>query len=209
MIPFQGLFGDTSELRLMHYLLPLGDLEYNISELQAETDISRPVLTKVVRKFSEWEILDVIRHGKRNFYAINDNSPFVKLFQDMNCKIIEHMLSESVVQDLREHRRLQDARITSIASLNMPLAFVPSFNQGRLALTPRSAFECSPVAEASLFPTQLPYLEVPTQPQPWPSQQQPSGADAFSTGYRQGKEQKYAGIRYSQEQAECPISSGA
>jgi hypothetical protein len=104
--PLNGLFGDTSELRLMHSLLPLKGVEFNITDLQAVTGLTRPVLTRVVKKFASWSIMQVAyKHGNANFYELNANSPFVILFQRLSGKVMEHMLEEDVLADLQEHRQ--------------------------------------------------------------------------------------------------------
>ena len=40
--PFEGLLGDTSELRTIQFLLPASGMRFNISELARETRISSP-----------------------------------------------------------------------------------------------------------------------------------------------------------------------
>jgi hypothetical protein len=103
--PLDGLFGDTSELRLMHSLLPLKGLEFNITDLQSVSGLTRPVLTRVVKKFAAWDMLKVAyKHGNANFYELNTSSPFVILFQRLNSKVIEGMLEKEVLMDLHEHR---------------------------------------------------------------------------------------------------------
>ena len=52
--PFEGIFGDSRELRLIQFLLPTKGLEFNISELARETGISRQTMIKLVRKFEKW-----------------------------------------------------------------------------------------------------------------------------------------------------------
>ncbi|GEM_PF-4120078 len=104
--PLNGLFGNTSELQLMHSLLPLKGVEFNITDLQSVTSLTRPVLTRVVKKFASWDMLKIAyKHGNANFYELNTNSPVVILFQRLNSKIIEYMLETDVLMDLREHRQ--------------------------------------------------------------------------------------------------------
>lgn len=104
--PLDGLFGNTSELRLMHSLLPLKGVEFNITDLQTVTGLTRPVLTRVVKKFAARDMLKVVyKHGNANFYELNANSPFVILFQRLNSKIIEYLLETDVLMDLHEHRQ--------------------------------------------------------------------------------------------------------
>ncbi len=93
--PFEGLFGDTSELRTIQFLLPVSGLRFNISELARETRISRQTMIRVVAKLTKWNILKIAgRHGGANYYALNQDSGFIKAFEDLDNLIIEQMESE-------------------------------------------------------------------------------------------------------------------
>jgi DNA-binding transcriptional regulator GbsR (MarR family) len=102
--PFEGLFGDTSELRTIQFLLPVSDLRFNISELARETRISRQTMMRVVAKLTKWNVLKIAgRHGGANYYALNQDSGFIKTFEDLDNLIIEQMEDEQcpVVSSLR------------------------------------------------------------------------------------------------------------
>ncbi len=93
--PFEGLLGDTSELRAIQFLLPLRGLEFNVSELARGTGISRQTMVSVTKKLIKWNVLKLTsRHGNANYYAINDDSMFVEAFESLNNCIIEQMLGE-------------------------------------------------------------------------------------------------------------------
>jgi len=93
--PFEGLFGDTSELRVIQYLLPLRGLEFNVSELARGTGISRQTMVSVTKKLTKWNVLKLTgRHGNANYYAINDESIFVEAFESLNNFIIEQMVGD-------------------------------------------------------------------------------------------------------------------
>ena len=93
--PFEGLFGDTSELRTIQFLLPVSGMRFNISELARETRISRQTMIRVVAKLTKWNVLKIAgRHGGANYYALNQDSGFIKAFEDMDNLIIEQMESE-------------------------------------------------------------------------------------------------------------------
>jgi DNA-binding transcriptional regulator GbsR (MarR family) len=141
MTPFEGLFGDTSELELIDFLLPLtSDVQYSIAELMVETELSRPVVTDIVKKFADWEILKNVKHGKRNFYQVNDDSPFIKLFRDINGKIIARILGESAVDDLREYQQRRSSTSTSFEAIAATYySFLRAYERTRLAKEPESA----------------------------------------------------------------------
>lgn len=102
--PFEGVFGNNCELRIIEFLLPLKDIEFNISELADEIGISRPTATKVIKKFVDNGIMKVSqeRCGTK-YYEINSDSPYVKIFENLNNVIIERMLSEEELYEIHEH----------------------------------------------------------------------------------------------------------
>ncbi|MHB8119058.1 MAG: hypothetical protein ACYDHX_10085 [Methanothrix sp.] len=91
--PFEGLLGDTSELRTIQFLLPVKGLEFNISELARGTGITRQTMIRIVRKFAKWNILCIAsKHAGVNYYALNRNSGFIGAFENLDNRIIEQML---------------------------------------------------------------------------------------------------------------------
>jgi hypothetical protein len=94
--PFEGVFGDTSELRTIQFLLPVRDLKFNISELARETRISRQTMMRVVAKLKKWSILKIAgRYGGVNYYTLNESSGFIKALEDLDNCIIGQMLGET------------------------------------------------------------------------------------------------------------------
>ncbi len=93
--PFEGLFGDSSELRVIQYMLPLKGLEFNITELARGTGVTRQTLVHVVKKLAKWNILRIAsKHVNANYYALNEGSGFVEAFENLDNCIIEQMLGE-------------------------------------------------------------------------------------------------------------------
>ena len=52
--PFEKILGNTCEMRIIEFLLPLEDLEFNITELAEESGVSRVTAGKVIKKFVKW-----------------------------------------------------------------------------------------------------------------------------------------------------------
>ena len=91
--PFEGLFGDGSELRLIQFMLPSKGLEFNISELARGTGVTRQTLVHVVKKLVNWNVLKIAsKHGNANYYALNEDSGYVEAFESLNNCIIEQIL---------------------------------------------------------------------------------------------------------------------
>jgi hypothetical protein len=95
--PFEKLFGDTSELRVIESLLPKKNRDFNITEMAEESDISRQATIPVVKKFLQWNLLKIdSKHGNANYYKINEDSDFIKAFREINNSIITHILGEEL-----------------------------------------------------------------------------------------------------------------
>lgn len=118
--PFEGLFGDTSELRTIQFLLPVRDLKFNISELARETRISRQTMMRVVAKLTKWNVLKIAgRYGGANYYTLNDGSGFIKAFEDLDNCIIGQMLGETTIPEMT----VPSGEQCSFAPLSQPELF--------------------------------------------------------------------------------------
>jgi DNA-binding transcriptional regulator GbsR (MarR family) len=102
--PFEKIFGDTSELRVIQFLLPMNGLEFNISEMARGADVSRQALNNVVKKLLKWNVLKITsKHGNANYYALNENSGFIEAFENLNNLIIEQMLGEETLAEIADY----------------------------------------------------------------------------------------------------------
>jgi len=89
--PFEGLFGDTSQLRLAEKLLAMPSFEFSVSELAQTAGISRPSVYNVLRAFEQWNLVTKLRRGKRVRYQLNDSSAIVGALYDLNHSLLLHM----------------------------------------------------------------------------------------------------------------------
>jgi predicted transcriptional regulator len=102
--PFEGLFGNSGELRILEFLLPLKNMEFNIKELAFEANISRSIADRVAKKFVKWGLLKISnRRGNIKYYKIDDQSRFVSLFEDLNNVIIEQMLGDDMLHQIADY----------------------------------------------------------------------------------------------------------
>lgn len=91
--PFEKLFGDTSEMRVIEALLPKKNYDFNITEIAEESNISRQAAIPVIRKFLEWGLIKLdSKRGNANYYRINEDSDIIKAFKDINGGIIELLI---------------------------------------------------------------------------------------------------------------------
>lgn len=98
VVPFEKIFGDTSELRVIQFLLPMKDYEFNISDLARGSGVSRQALNSVVRKLLKWRVLKVVsKRSNANYYAFDKDSGFLGAFEDLDNYIIEQMLGEETL----------------------------------------------------------------------------------------------------------------
>ena len=102
--PFEGILGGNCELKILEFLLPLENMDFNITELAEEADVSRPTANRVVKKFIEWGIMIIAqRRGGNDYYQINPESPFVIAIENFNNTIIEHMLGEETLYEIHDY----------------------------------------------------------------------------------------------------------
>ena len=96
--PFEKIFGDTSELRVIESLLPNKNRDFNITEIAEESDISRQAAIPVVKKFLQWNLLKIdSKRGNANYYKVNEDSNFIKAFREINNSIITRILGEELL----------------------------------------------------------------------------------------------------------------
>lgn len=102
--PFEGLLGNSSELKMIEYLLPLDEIEYDITELSKDVGISRPTTTEIVNKFVKWGILKLTRTtGNMTYYSINNESPIVKSIEQFNNTLIENILGDEMLYEIHDY----------------------------------------------------------------------------------------------------------
>jgi len=87
--PFEGLFGDTCETRLMQFLLPMYGIEFDMADLTDEVRLTRQSISKAMKKFSDRGMVKIRKEGRTWLYSINEQSPLVKRLEDFDNSLIE------------------------------------------------------------------------------------------------------------------------
>jgi len=90
--PFEGIFGDTCELRLLQSLLPMDDTALSISKLAEKADTNLTEANEAVLKFVAWEILSSSRDQDELKYTLNSNSSIIRSMAIVNSSVIRLML---------------------------------------------------------------------------------------------------------------------
>ncbi len=104
-MPFEGLLGNSCELKIIEFLLPLKGLEFNLSELAEEVNVSRPTTDRIVKKFVKRGLMKISSiHGKTKYYSLNENSDFIEVFENLNNRLVEQMLGEEMLYQVGEYR---------------------------------------------------------------------------------------------------------
>jgi predicted transcriptional regulator len=99
--PFEGLFGDTCETRLLQFLLPMYGIEFEMADLTEEIKLTRQSISKAIKKFSDRGMVKIRKVGRTWLYSINEESPLVKRLEDFDNSLIESMIGDV------EFRRIQ------------------------------------------------------------------------------------------------------
>lgn len=105
--PFEGLLGNSSELRMLEYLLPLEGIDFNITELAEEVGVVRQTAAKVAKKFAEWGVLNSKARAGATYYSINPESPIVKNIEQFNNILIENILGDEALYEIHDYWETQ------------------------------------------------------------------------------------------------------
>jgi len=122
--PFEGVFGNTCELRIIEFLLPLSGIEFNVTELAEEAGVSRVTAGRVVKKFVSWGLLNA-GAGRIPLYSINTESPIVRRIEDLNNALIEKMLGEEQLKEIHEYVR--DRGLDAPPDISAERAWAPGY----------------------------------------------------------------------------------
>ena len=102
--PFEGIFGSNSELKILDFLLPRDDMEFNIQELADRAGIKWPTASKVIKKFIKHGILkEAQKHGNITYYTLNKDSKYVAVLEELNNLVIEDMLGDEMLYQIYDY----------------------------------------------------------------------------------------------------------
>jgi hypothetical protein len=90
--PFEGVLGNTVELRVMERLIASPRMEFNIADLSRMVDVHRDSASKAIQKLLKWNLLIKLEHGPR--FRLNEEEPMVVAMKAFNDSIIMQMFPE-------------------------------------------------------------------------------------------------------------------
>ena len=91
LIPFEGILGDTPEMRIIEYMMALSRYSFSISELALTVNMSIRETKSIMAKFEQWNMVKKIRH---NEYRINSDSKLIRAIIGLNETIIGELFSD-------------------------------------------------------------------------------------------------------------------
>lgn len=90
-IPFEGLFGDTPEGRLLEHFLAMPRATFTVKQLLEHVAISRPTLMDKLARFVELEVIIEIRSVRPMVFQLNSDSDVVRAVNIVNFALIDQI----------------------------------------------------------------------------------------------------------------------
>ena len=91
MRPFEGIFGDTPEARLIEHFLAMPDFSFSVNQLLEQVRVSRPTLMRKLRLFVEWGIVREVRTVRPMVFQLNADSDIVRAIELFNYALIDRI----------------------------------------------------------------------------------------------------------------------
>lgn len=107
-LPFEGLFGDTCETRLLQFLLPMYGIEFDMADLVKEIGLTRQSIAKAMNKFAAKGMVKIRKEGRTPRYSINEDSHLVKRLEEFDNTLIASIIGEE------EFRKIEEAYEKSV-----------------------------------------------------------------------------------------------
>ncbi len=102
--PFEGLFGNNCESRLLEFLLPLDGIDFNAEDLAKEICVSKETIVRVVKKFIDLKVMKLTCElNCEGYYRINPESPIVKSIEQLNNSLVEHIVGEEMLYEIHDY----------------------------------------------------------------------------------------------------------
>ncbi len=92
MKPFEGIFGDTPEARLIEHFLAMPDFTFSVNQLLEQVRVSRPTLMRKLRLFVEWGIVREVRTVRPMVFQLNGDSDIVRAILLFNYTLIDRIV---------------------------------------------------------------------------------------------------------------------
>lgn len=103
--PFEGILGDTTELRIIEFMLPLEHLAFDINDISRILEINKKEVKRAIKNLNKWKILMPAYYGEikdkrlinicnTTNMCINTESHLLKKMNEFNLEIISILTNE-------------------------------------------------------------------------------------------------------------------
>ena len=89
--PFEGILGDTCELRILKFMLPLKDCVYSVQEISEVIESNAREINIAMDRFVKWGVMNKVGHYS---YSINSDSEILKIINEFNLCLIGMIIEE-------------------------------------------------------------------------------------------------------------------
>ena len=89
--PFEGLFGDTPEVRLLEHFISMPRATFTVKELLEHVHISRPTLMEKLARFVELEVITEVRSVRPMVFQLNPDSDLVRAVDIVNFALVDQI----------------------------------------------------------------------------------------------------------------------
>ena len=89
--PFEGILGDTCELRILEFMLPLKDGVYNVHEISEIIESNTREINIAMDRFVKWGVMNKVGHHS---YSINIDSTILKIINEFTLYLIGMKIEE-------------------------------------------------------------------------------------------------------------------
>jgi hypothetical protein len=88
-VPFMGIFGSSKELEILQFLVAEPEDFYNISSLAEILDMHRDTVSRILRKFAQYNLVSHIEVGRAKCFRLNGESKTVRSLDLLTAGILD------------------------------------------------------------------------------------------------------------------------
>ena len=90
--PFEGLFGDTPETRLLEHFISMPRATFTVKELLEHVAISRPTLMDKLAMLVDLEVIQEVRSVRPMVFQLNGESDLVQAVNILNYSLVDQIV---------------------------------------------------------------------------------------------------------------------
>lgn len=97
-VPFEGVFGDTSQLRIAEKLLAMRSFQLNQKEIAERVGITRQSAAKALETFHKWGLVTREEKGNQVLYQLDESSVLGYAIDALNGALLEIITGKELVE---------------------------------------------------------------------------------------------------------------